>query len=162
MAKSIKEEIVGTWKLVSWTYQNEKGEVIDYFGKNPVGILMYDKYGYMNAQLMTSNRTKFASEAIDGGTNEEMGQAFKTYLAYFGHYVEAEPGAVVHTVLGSLFPNWLEQQHVRYGQIDGDKLVLSTPPISADGREIVFYITWRKISAEVVENQHDKIYTFHK
>jgi hypothetical protein len=100
----------------------------------------------MNAQLMRSGRTNFNNDAISGGTLEEMGHAFLSYLAYFGSYVENEPGAIVHTVIGSLFPNWIGHKETRYGQLEGDYLILSTPPIPALGRDIVFYIRWQRVT----------------
>jgi hypothetical protein len=144
MAEALKDKIVGTWKLVSWVFHNEKNEEVHYLGEGATGILMYDKHGYMNAQLMKGNRKKFQSDSINGGSFEETNAAFNSYLAYFGTYVEEEPGAVVHTVEGSLFPNWLGNKETRYGKITGNTLVLHTPPIPAFGREIVFYITWKR------------------
>lgn len=144
--RSLKNEIIGTWKLVSWTYKNEQGIDVDYFGKNSTGILMYDPSGYMNVQIMKGEREMFASDSINGGTPGEALGAFNTYLAYFGKYVEEKPGEMVHTVEGSLFPNWLGKKEVRYGRIEGDLLVLSTPPIQAGGTPIVFYITWKRMT----------------
>lgn len=145
MQQPLKDQIIGTWMLVSWVFENEKGETVHYLGENASGILMYDKSGYMNAQLMKSNRPPFASPAINGSTPEEAHMAFNSYLAYFGTYYEENPGEVVHIVEGSLFPNWIGHKEVRYGRIDGNLLILSTPPIPAYGRDIVFYITWRKV-----------------
>jgi hypothetical protein len=143
--KFIKEQIMGTWKLVSWTYKNEKGEEIDYFGKDCTGILMYEKNGYMNAQLMKGSRQPFASDSINGGTPDETHHAFHSYLAYFGRYYEENPGEMTHIVEGSLFPNWIGNKEIRYGKIEGNKLILSTPPIPAGKSEIVFNITWEKV-----------------
>jgi hypothetical protein len=140
----LKDQIVGTWKLVSWTFENEKGETVHYLGENSTGILMYDEHGYMNAQLMKGNRSSFASDSINGGTPQEALGAFNSYLAYFGKYYEENPGEMVHIVEGSLFPNWVGNKEVRYGKIEGDKLILSTPPIPSGGAEIVFYITWQR------------------
>jgi hypothetical protein len=145
MKDFIKEKIVGTWSLVSWVYTDEAGKTIHYFGEHATGILMYDKNGYMNAQLMKADRPSFASDAISGGTSIETQNAFNTYLAYFGKYYENTPGEIVHIVEGSLFPNWLGNKEVRYGRIEQDLLILSTPPIDAQDRKITFYITWRRI-----------------
>jgi hypothetical protein len=142
--KFIKEQIIGTWKLISWTYKNEKGEEVHYFGKNSTGILMYDEHGYMNAQLMKENRAAFASDSINGGSPEETYGAFHSYLAYFGKYYEEKPGEMTHIVEGSLFPNWVGNKEIRYGKIEGNRLVLSTPPIQAGESEIIFYITWER------------------
>lgn len=145
MKESIKEKIIGTWKLVSWLYHNEKGEAVHYFGEHATGILMYDKNGFMNAQLMKEQRVPFKSDSISGGTEAETRSAFHSYLAYFGRYYEETPGEVVHIVEGSLFPNWIGNKEVRYGKIQDDLLVLNTPPISVDDQKIVFHITWRRI-----------------
>lgn len=145
MAEALKDKIVGTWKLKSWVFHNEKGEEVHYLGPDATGILMYDKHGYMNAQLMKGNRQKFASDSINGGTLEETNSAFLSYLAYFGTYKEERPGEIIHTVEGSLFPNWLGNKETRFGKIDGNILTLHTPPIPASGREIVFYITWERV-----------------
>jgi hypothetical protein len=142
--KFIKDQIIGTWKLVSWTYKNEKGEEVHYFGKNSTGILMYDRHGYMNAQLMKENRAPFASDSINGGSPDETYGAFHSYLAYFGKYYEENPGEMTHIVEGSLFPNWVGNKEIRYGRIEGNKLILSTPPIPAGEAEIVFHITWER------------------
>jgi len=143
--KSLKQDIVGTWKLVSWVYRNEIGEEVDYFEKNSTGILMYDENGYMNAQLMKPERSSFASDSINGGTLDEAYGAFHSYLAYFGKYYEENPGTIIHQVEGSMFPNWIGNRQVRYGKIEGDKLIISTPPILAQGRETIFYITWQRV-----------------
>jgi hypothetical protein len=145
MNEFIKDRIVGTWKLVSWIYQDENGKPVHYFGENATGILMYDRSGYMNAQLMKPGRNSFASDSIDGGTREETYRAFCSYLAYFGRYYEERPGEIVHIVEGSLFPNWLERKEIRYGKIMNDNLVLYTPAIPVNDREIVFYITWERV-----------------
>ncbi|GHN02508.1 hypothetical protein WSM22_39970 [Cytophagales bacterium WSM2-2] len=145
--KSLKEDIVGTWKLVSWTYKNENGEDVHYLGKNSTGILMYDKNGYMNAQLMKEKRSPFESDSINGGTPDETFGAFHSYLAYYGRYFEEKPGELVHVVEGSLFPNWVGVRQVRFGKIEEDQLVVSTPPIQAHGREIVFFITWERVGS---------------
>jgi len=145
MKEYIKEKIIGTWKLVSWVYHNDAGDPIHYFGEHASGLLMYDNNGYMNAQLMKAQRTPFSSDSISGGTSFETYNAFHSYLAYFGRYYEDEPGEVVHIVEGSLFPNWVGNKETRYGKIENDLLILSTPPITAKDQKIVFYITWRRI-----------------
>jgi len=144
MQKYIKDDIIGSWKLVSWKYTNEQGEAIDFFGENPQGILTYDPCGYMNAQLMRSGRDNFKSESLTSGTAEEIQSAYFSYAAYYGRYWEKSPGEIIHEVEGSLFPNWIGHDEIRYGKIEGEYLVLSTPPIDAQGKKIVFNVTWKR------------------
>ena len=42
--QSLKEQIVGTWKLVS-IYNEENGVKKNNFGDKPVGLLMFDRRG---------------------------------------------------------------------------------------------------------------------
>ena len=135
MNKSVKDKIIGTWKLVSWKYLDGDKEPADFFGENPKGILTYDTSGYMNAQLMKSGRSNFNAESLTGGTTEEIKNAYLSYAAYWGKYHERTPGELVHQVEGSLFPNWVGHDEIRYAQVDGDTLVLSIPP---------FRVTWQR------------------
>ena len=144
MQEFIKDKIIGTWKLVSWKYNGENDTPLDFFGENPEGILMYDKSGYMNAQLNKQGRAGFVSESLTGGTSEEISQAYLSYAAYYGKYYEKSPGEIIHIVEGSLFPNWVGHEEIRYGKIQGEYLILSTPPIQAKGKEIVFIVTWER------------------
>jgi len=141
----IREQLIGTWQLLSWEYTNERGEIINYFGEDPSGILMYDVHGNMNAQLTRANRKLFQSPAINGGTAEETFGAFHSYIAYFGTYSEQAPGEVVHHVKGSLFPNWVSRNELRYATIEDDVLTLNTPPVPVSGGVIVFTLRWKKV-----------------
>ena len=67
----MSERFIGTWKLVS--YENRSGDQVTYpLGKNPVGYIMYNDEGYMAVALMASNRKRFSSMDIMGGTTEEI------------------------------------------------------------------------------------------
>ncbi|MGS2737759.1 lipocalin-like domain-containing protein [Sinomicrobium sp. M5D2P17] len=142
----IKEEIVGTWKLLSWVYYDNDNKPVHYFGESVEGILMYDKSGLMNAQLMRPERPLFNSTSINSGTQEEIRMAFDGYLAYYGKYEETRPGEIVHTVEGSLLPNWIGSKQVRYVRVEGEELLICTPPISSQQGEVVFYLKWVRIS----------------
>lgn len=144
MQKYIKDDIIGSWKLVSWKYTNEEGKTVDFFGERPMGILTYDPSGYMNAQLMRSDRQNFRSESLTGGSAEEISAAYLSYAAYYGRFFEKSPGEIIHEVEGSLFPNWVGHEEIRYGKIEGEYLILSTPPIDAQGKKIVFKVTWKR------------------
>jgi hypothetical protein len=145
----IGKNIIGTWKLVSWVYVDEALNEVDFFGKNPIGILMYDASGYMNAQLMQRPRANFGSQSMYGGTESEVAAAYNTYAAYYGQYYENSPGELVHVVEGSLFPNWVGQNEVRYAKIEEGHLYLSTPPVQVDNKTVVFKVKWERITAQL-------------
>ena len=145
MREFLKDKILGTWKLISWQYMNEHQEMVDFFGTTPSGILMYDRSGYMNAQITKGGRQNFQSESLTGGTEREVMHAFHSYAAYYGRYYEHIPGEIVHVVEGSLFPNWVGHEEVRYGELQGGHLILSTPPIRTHDKEIKFIVTWERV-----------------
>lgn len=145
MPDAIGTRIIGTWKLVSWTYTDDQGHTVPYLGNGAEGILMYDQHGYMNAQLMRGGRAPFAMPGFADGTPEETWVAFNSYLAYYGRYYETQPGEIIHEVEGSLFPNWVGQRQVRYATVIGDRLTLHTLPIATQQRKIVFYISWQRL-----------------
>ncbi|MET4141969.1 lipocalin-like domain-containing protein [Pedobacter sp. UYP1] len=143
MKEFIKSQLIGTWVLISAAYENENGESIFILGKEVNGILMYDKNGYMNAQLSSKDRKLFIAEGYNEGTTLETYHAFQEYIAYFGRYEEIEPGKIVHTVLGSLFPNWIGSKQIRFAKINGDLLELTTTPVSSVNGKIVVKLKWK-------------------
>jgi hypothetical protein len=144
MKEFIGDKIIGTWKLVSWTYKDSADQVVSYFGDKPIGILMYDRSGYMNAQLMKPDRPNLNAASLSSGDIKETDGAYRSYAAYFGKYYEVAPGELTHEVEGSLFPNWVGQKETRYARFEGDFLILSAPPVIINGHQTVFNVKWQR------------------
>lgn len=144
MKEYIGERIVGTWELVSWTYRDASGNVVDFFGENPQGILMYDGKGNMNAQLMKLERNKIGSPRLFEGTDEQVAAAYRSYAAYWGKYKETAPGEFTHYVEGSLLPDWIGTEEIRYARIEGEILTLSAT-VTANSHRITVEVRWRKV-----------------
>lgn len=143
MKKSVIPEIFGSWKLISLTHV-KGNEKLDLYGKNPIGILTYDKSGYMNAQFGFRDRKNFQDESLSGGTVDEMTGAYKSYMAYYGKFKEEEPGKIIHEVEGALFPNWQGHSEIRYAEIEGNKLTISIPPTLVNNEQISLIAIWEK------------------
>jgi CubicO group peptidase (beta-lactamase class C family) len=118
-AKSaIASKFVGTWKLVAI-----EGEQVP--KRDWAGLLMYDATGHMAAQVIALDRPKFASRDRRQATQEETKAAFDGYAAYFGPYeVNEAEGVVIHHVKGSIFPNEVGGDNIRYYEFSGDRLTL--------------------------------------
>lgn len=139
----MSERFIGTWKLVS--YENRSGDQVTYpVGKNPVGYIMYNAEGYMAVALMASNRKRFSSIDIMGGTTEEIVAAYGTYLSYCGKYAVTED-RVIHHVEVSSYPNWIGQDQVRFYKFEGNKLILSTPFMILGGKQQRGYLIWERM-----------------
>ena len=113
-------------------------------GKDPVGYLMYNREGYMAASLMASKRQRFSSMDMLKATTEEIVAAFGTYVAYCGKYEVAED-KVTHLVEVSIFPNWVGGKQERFYKLEGDELILSTPPMILGGKQQISYLIWKKM-----------------
>ena len=138
----MSERFIGTWKLVS--YQNRSDDQVTYpLGKNPVGYIMYNDEGYMAVALMASNRRRFSSMDIMGGTTEEIVAAYGTYISYCGKY-EVTEDRVIHHVEVSFYPNWIGEDQARFYKFEGDKLILSTPPMILGGKQQSGYLIWER------------------
>ncbi len=140
----LKDQIIGTWILESWTYQDETGVTVDYLGYDPLGQLHYSPDNLMSVQIMKNGRQKFTGGHLTDGTEEEVAEAFKSFFAYFGTYEEKEPGVLVHHILGSNFPNWTGEKEIRYAKMVEGDLILSAPSTLPDNQEVMFEVKWKR------------------
>jgi hypothetical protein len=142
-----KLDLKGTWRLVSFEMQKSDGQVVYPLGKSAVGVLNYDVEGNMSVQLMRLDRQAFAANDQLKGTPEEVKSAFEGYVAYFGKYeVNEEKGTVTHRLKGSIFPNWVGSDQVRFFELSGDRLTLRAPPIQLGGTALTSLLIWDRMS----------------
>ncbi len=138
-----KEQLVGTWRLVSWVRIEEGRQASGALGPGAEGMITYTADGFMFAMLAAAGRKPFAGESALEGSPEECHHAMSTGLAYCGRY-QVEGDTVIHTVELSMFPNWVATRQLRYCRLDGDRVVLRTPPIARRGISGVAELTWRR------------------
>lgn len=147
MSKTLRERLIGTWKLVSYVEKPVDGsEPMNPLGEEPQGIIMYTPDGYMSAQLMRPDRPSFASGDWFRGTTEEITEEATGYIAYSGPFhTDEEKQTLAHSMFVSLFPNWEDQTQPRAVEIEGDTLKLGTvKPIRSGGKETMSYLTWKR------------------
>jgi Lipocalin-like domain len=137
------DEIVGTWRLVSYTAQDDRGGPVRYpLGPDAVGLIMYTHDGYMSAQLMRRDRPDYDLPGTP--TTEQAATAAAGYLAYGGPYqVDESTGVVHHEVAVSLLPNWLNTAQLRDGALAGDRLTLAAD-LPADEVTIRATLVWAR------------------
>src|SRR5262245_58638606 len=124
---AIADKFVGAWKLVAFEGQQVPK-------RDRVGLIMYDTTGHMAVQIMPLDRPKFASGNRLQGTQDEIRAAFNGYAAYFGPYeVNESEGIVIHHLEGSIFPNEVGGDNIRYYEFSGDRLTL-IPTSMVDGK----------------------------
>jgi hypothetical protein len=145
MKESIIEQIPGTWLLVSMKIIHSNGVTNDMYGENPLGISMFDNSGYMNAQMGSSKRSDFITSSLNSGTSEEITSAYQTYMAFYGRYKEKSPGILTVQIEDCLFPNWKGIEIIRYAEISGNLLTLSTPETKTGSDNPYVKAIWRKV-----------------
>lgn len=141
--RATRADFIGTWRLVSFEAKAE-GQTTHPFGRDAQGSLIYTPAGRISVMLSKPDREHFAGNEMLRGTPEEKVAAFDSCLSYFGTF-EVNGNAVIHRIELCTFPNWIGTEQVRFLQFDGDRLVLETPPMSADGRETVSRLVWERV-----------------
>ena len=141
--------VVGTWKIISWETVFPDGTVsYPFMGTKPTGLIVYQPNGLMSVQVMRDPRAPVpASGSVLRATLEEKAAAFSGYYAYWGTYsVNPADRTVSHQITASLWPQEVGITYKRTYDLQGDRLVLTTPPLTIDGRQAFNRLTWQRVS----------------
>ncbi len=137
----------GTWKLISSEMRSSSGEVQYPLGQDCQGRLVFDAAGNFSAQLMRPGRPEFASGDIVRGTDEEIRTAYQGYVAFWAKIdVDEAKQEISYVVEGSLFPNWIGHENLRYYQFAGNRLTLSTPTFLMAEQQVTGVLIWERVS----------------
>lgn len=133
--KTLREQLIGTWTIVSVQNTRPDGSVIQLFGPTPRGIAVFDAHGNTVIVLMRSDRPKFVANNRDLGTPEENRATVQGTHAYFGTYsVNEVDKTLIFHVLGNTFPNQEGIDTIRLISFEGDQFRWTTPAPSVGGR----------------------------
>jgi hypothetical protein len=133
--KTLKEQLVGAWTLVSTDVTAKDGTKQQNFGANPKGILILDASGRYAVVLGRPDRPKFkANDNIRLDTPAaELGEAARAFTAYFGTWsVNEADKTLIRQREGALIPNEEGREIKSSVSLAGDELKLSgTSPTGA-------------------------------
>src|SRR6185369_15357593 len=139
--KPLKEQLVGTWTIVSNDNVAPDGTKRQIFGANPKGILIFESNGRYAQIFVRPDRPKFKANNRLQGTPEEIKAAYEGALVHFGTWsvTETDKTIVVKTE-GALYPNQEGTQGQRtIVTLTADELKLANPASGAGGTtEAVF------------------------
>lgn len=122
---SLKDEITGTWTLVSEHFIDKDGRRIERFGSNPKGLVIYDRSGRFAAIFLRSDLPMFAGNSPMTGTAEENRAVVQGSRAIFGTWrVDEADRSYTVLVEGSVFPNLEGQELKRDVSLAGDEMKL--------------------------------------
>ena len=117
---------VGTWKLISCENRLENGQIVYFFGQNPIGYLMY-------------------SEDFTQMSQEEKITIAETYFAYCGKY-EVLADKVIHYPESHIFPNLIGVPQERTFKITDKQLFLTAPPEKMGDMLETTHLVWERVS----------------
>jgi hypothetical protein len=138
-----RASIVGTWKLTNYEAHGEDGSVSCPLGPDAVGYLIYTDDGFMSVAMMSSGRQSYAQEDLLGGTDAEKLAAAEGFFSYCGRY-EIDGDSVLHLIEVAFFPNRIGSTQRRYFRLEGDRLLLTTPPMTIKGVRKIGHIHWER------------------
>jgi hypothetical protein len=141
----IRDRIVGTWKLVSTeeTLKDGTTRPFPYLGAHANGFLMYQRDGYMCADLVNPDRPKWADPSHT--TPEEKAAAADGTFAYCGRYeVNAQQKEIIHLPEVATNPGYVGSRQVRPYHLEGNRLILSD--VEKDDPSVTRWkIVWEKV-----------------
>jgi hypothetical protein len=104
--KTLKEQLVGTWTLVSIIATDKSGAKSDRRGPNPKGLLIFEPNGYFSLLTARSDIPNFAINNVNQGTAEENKAVMTGMIANVGTWsVDETIKTITTNVEAGSFPN---------------------------------------------------------
>jgi lipocalin-like protein len=142
---TVRDQIVGTWKLVSTEETMKDGTTRPFpdYGPHAKGFLMYQRDGYMCATLVNPDRAKWADPAH--ATFEEKAAAAEGTFFYCGRYeIDVKHSQIIHLPEIATNPAWVGSRQIRPYLLDGPYLIFSD--VEKDDSAVARWkIVWEKV-----------------
>lgn len=143
-SRSIKDQITGSWSLIS--NENIKADGTKWYpiGANPKGKLIFDSDGNFIAMTRVEKLPKITSGNRMAATDEEYKTILRGVNAYYGTYtVDEASKTVTFKIEGATFPNWEGQEQKRPVAFTGaDQMSYSnSSPTTGEGTTT---LTWKR------------------
>ena len=93
--KSLREQLIGTWTVVSWEQTTKDGSKLQRFGTNPKGVNFFDADGHFFIMFARPDLPEIASNNASTMTPEEAKAIASGSIAYFGTYTVDETSKIL-------------------------------------------------------------------
>jgi Lipocalin-like domain len=140
--KTLQEQLVGPWTLVSFETVDSNGAKVPSFeGTDLKGLLIFTSNGRFSLQAITLS-PKLASNARLISTPQEDKAVAHGVISYFGTYsVDEASKAVTLKIERSSFPNQNGLEAKRIATLTGDDLKWENPARLAGGKTL---LAWKR------------------
>ena len=138
---SLKEQLIGTWTLISLENVAPDGAKRYLYGPTPKGILILNPSGRYVQVFVNPDRSEFKSGNRNTGTSEEIKKAWDGTQAHFGIWSVSDADKVVtFRPEGHMYQGDVGRDQKRVvSSLTSDELKFTNPGTAAGGRnEIVF------------------------
>jgi len=134
-AKSLKDQLVGTWTFVVAEVTAPDGKKSFPFGETPKGILIFAPDGHFAQIHVAGDVPKIASNNRLTGTADEYATIMRRSISVFGTYtVDEAKRTVTYHIVSSSFPNWEGEAQTRtIDKLTADEFSNTNPNV-AGGR----------------------------
>ena len=144
-APTFKDEIAGSWRLVSIINTRVDGTKYELFGPQAKGVVHFDRNGIYSFQIMRAVRPSFAAENRLEGSAEENKAAVQGMVSHFGTYGVDETNRVVQFhIEGSSYPNWEKTIQKRDFKLLGNRLMWSDPSAGPRSGDLQSDLIWKR------------------
>lgn len=132
--KSLKEQLAGTWTLVSNDLVGPDGAKRPSYGPNPKGVLILDAGGRYALIITRSDLPDFKANNRLKGTPQENQAIVRGTNANFGTWsVDEASKTLIIRYEAATFPNHVKTDLKRSVAVSGDELKVQNPTPSAGG-----------------------------
>jgi hypothetical protein len=135
--------IVGTWTLQSFSEFDVYTKSLSYpMGEKPKATVIYTERGHVATIFTAAERI---APAEPRPTDSEAIQLFRTMVAFAGRY-EINDSELIYYPEITWNEAWSGTRQVRYFEISGDLLKISSAPAVSAGVETIMNMTWNRMT----------------
>lgn len=144
-SKNNPNGFIGSWSLVSITNFHQDGTKVQPYGKNPEGLLIFDKDGNYAIQILKENRPLIISGNKNTSTPEENAAIVKGFNAHYGKYlVDTKKKIITFEILHASFPNWEHKVQRRSYNYNSDVIKYIVTNTTQGGDSVLAEVVWKR------------------
>jgi hypothetical protein len=144
--KPLKEQLIGTWALVSVDNIYPDSSRVHPYGENPKGMLVFDERSNYAIQIYKAVRPKIASGDKNVCTPEESKALIQGSNSHFGKYmVDEAKHTITFKIDRASFPNWEGADQERTYIYTGNEIRYVVTHTTQGGKAVVAEVVWRRL-----------------
>jgi hypothetical protein len=144
--KPLKEQLIGTWTLVSVDNIYPDSSRVHPYGENPKGMLVFDNRSNYAIQIYKAIRPKIASGDKNICTPEESKALIQGSNAHFGKYtVDEAKHTITFKVNHASFPNWEGIDQERTYIYTANRISYVVTHTTQGGKAVVAEVVWKRL-----------------